>query len=191
MPTVPSNPDRFLPLPAFLAILFPGLGHIALGDTRRGIIISAGILGLFFGGLFVGGLDAIDSDEDRVWFIGQALNGPIAFAADYVHQNHFKGFARDPRTATTIRRSAYPGESIAWKPAPGTTGPAIPLIVQGGTPPNTKSLGRANELGTLFITLGGMLNLLVIIDAAINRPKRERDEDDTLAAQAARAGAAA
>lgn len=181
MPPGPHAPDRFLPLPAIAAVLFPGLGHLALGDPRRAAVIAFGVLGLFLGGLFIGGIDAVDSQEDRVWFIGQALNGPIAFAADYIHQNHFKGLARDPRTGNTIRRSAYPGEHIESRPAPGTSGPPQPLITDGGTPPSTKSLGRANELGTLFITVGGMLNLLVIIDAALNRPRRERHADGAAA----------
>lgn len=177
MPSAPATPDRFLPLPALAAAIFPGLGHIVLGEPRRGLVIAAGVLGLFFGGLFIGGLDAVDSREDRIWFIGQALNGPIAFAADYVHQHHFKGFARDPRTGNTVLRSAYPGEHIEWRPGPLAGSPMQPFITDGGSPPNTKSLGRANELGTLFITVGGMLNLIVIIDAALNRPRRERDAD--------------
>jgi hypothetical protein len=32
----------------------------------------------------------------------------------------------------------------------------------------TRSLGRMNELGTLFTTIAGMLNLIVIIDAAFH-----------------------
>ena len=39
-------------------------------------------------------------------------------------------------------------------------------------PPNTKSLGRVNELGTLFCTLAGMLNLIAIIDASTRRGRR-------------------
>jgi hypothetical protein len=177
--TPQGSPDRFQPLAGLLAVAFPGLGHVALGDWKRGAAIGTGVLGLFFGGLLIGGIDAVDAQEDRVWFIGQALNGPIAFAADHVHQNYFKGFAYDPGTQRTVRRSAYPGERIEWRPPPNAPAgtPAVPVIVAGGTPPLAKSLGRANELGTLFITIGGMLNLLVIIDASFNRPKRERDAE--------------
>jgi hypothetical protein len=36
-------------------------------------------------------------------------------------------------------------------------------------PPYVKSIARTNELGTLFTTIAGFLNVIVIIDAAWNR----------------------
>lgn len=141
------------------ACVLPGLGHVLGGERVRGACVGAGILGLFFGGMLIGGIDAVDSREDRIWFLGQALVGPVAFGVDYLHQNHFKVI--DP--ATRQLRSAYPTEGRDSK-----TGLAIP----GGTPPNVKSVGKMNELGTLFATVAGMLNVIAVIDAGF--PVRSR-----------------
>ncbi len=73
---------------------------------------------------------------------------------DYAHQHHFK--VHDGGKL----RSANPGETR------DAQGNAIPART-GELPPNSKSLGRMNELGTLFCTIAGMLNLIVIIDALL------------------------
>jgi hypothetical protein len=42
-------------------------------------------------------------------------------------------------------------------------------------PPYVKSLSRTNELGTLFTTIAGFMNVIVVIDAAFNhRVERRR-----------------
>lgn len=157
----------FHPLAGLAALALPGLGHAARGEAKRGLYAGAGVLGLFFGGLLVGGIDCVDSREDGLWFIGQALVGPVAFATDALHQKHFKVI--DPITKQL--RSAQPGE--VRDDATGFFSPAIPKISpldSTGKPlmnvPNVKGVGKMNELGTLFGTVAGMLNLIVIIDAA-------------------------
>src|SRR5262245_19326155 len=144
--------DGFEPMAALLAYAFPGLGHFVLGERARARAIAAGILGLFFGGLLIGGIDAVDRKEDTIWFAGQALVGPLAFGVDYYHQNFLKV---DDQVKL---RTANPGE---------TRGPGgrVAQAAPGQPPPNSKSLGRMNELGTLFCTIAGMLNLIVVIDA--------------------------
>lgn len=116
------------------------------------MLIAAGVLGLFGAGIFVGGIDVIDRREDAIWFAGQALVGPLAFAIDNVHQNRFKVLDK----TTQQWRSAYPHEGR--NPSDGSP-------VAGGIPPNIKSIGKMNELGTLFCTVAGMINLIAIIDA--------------------------
>ena len=146
-PTPAREPERFEPVAGILAILFPGAGHLYLGETKRGILIAIGVLGLFFGGMFVGGIDVIDSREDRLWFLGQALVGPVAVGVDRFHQSQK---IADPNLPGG-RRSARPDEN----------------------PFNEKSLSKMNELGTLFATIAGMLNLIAILDAAFHsRPVR-------------------
>ncbi|MFI4872336.1 MAG: DUF6677 family protein [Phycisphaerales bacterium JB061] len=68
-----------------MALVFPGLGHIVLGLPRRGRLVMLGVLGLFVTGILIGGLDAIDSHQDRWWFYAQVLAGPVAFITDAVH----------------------------------------------------------------------------------------------------------
>src|SRR5207244_3626162 len=75
--------DGFEPAAGVLACVFPGLGHWVLGERWRAMAIAAGVLGLFFGGMLIGGIDVVDSREDTIWFVGEALVGPVAFGVDY------------------------------------------------------------------------------------------------------------
>lgn len=212
------TPTTFNPAAGLAALILPGAGHFLLGERSRALAIAAGVLGLFFGGLFIGGIDSVDSREDRLWFIGQALVGPVAFGVDYIHQHHFKGVGIPPEILlnkkiswrqfdqlTRHTRSAFPGEvrevitlqipdapagqpatvsvpvlrrlspdefaragiptDVAAGDSPLTTEHLRALDAQGLGPPNRKSLSKVNELGTLFSTIAGMLNLIVILDA--------------------------
>src|SRR5690606_39442388 len=91
--------ERLDLLAGLLAAAVPGAGHIYLGEARRGVLAAIGVLGLFFGGMLLGGVDVIDSREDRLWFYGQALVGPIAFGVDWYHQNRLKAFQWEPGDA--------------------------------------------------------------------------------------------
>lgn len=164
-PPVQYGPDRFDPAALILAWVFPGLGHFYLGERKRAALIAGGILGLFIGGLFIGGVNAVDRKEDTIWFFGQGIVGPLAFGVDYIHQNQLKVKTIDPVTGRETVRSPWPNE---------VRGPdGRPTEAQAGqSPPSSVSLGRMNELGTLFSTIAGMLNLLVIIDAAMHGRKK-------------------
>ena len=146
-----------------LAILLPGLGHFARGERSRGIYAFIGIMGMFVGGLFIGGIDVVDRREDRVWFIGQALIGPIAFGVDWVHQNQFKAFEPlDGPRGTPRYRSGYPNESRVFNQQ-NNRWEWVPAI--GARPPNTTAVTTIKDIGTLYCTLAGMLNLIIILDA--------------------------
>ena len=136
-----------------LAAAFPGLGHLSLGYRRRGLLAMAGVLGMFVTGLLVGGVDAVDSEEDAPWFIAQSLNGPIAFAADVVNQQ--------------VVKTGRAGELLPTHPPVDSLG----RQAQGQHfVSSLKGIGAANEFGTLFIALGGMVNLVLVLDAS----RRER-----------------
>ncbi len=45
-----------------------------------------GVLFLFLGGVLIGGVDAVDRRNDPLWFVAQALCGPIAFGTDLANQ---------------------------------------------------------------------------------------------------------
>lgn len=87
-----------------------------------------GVLFLFFGGLLIGGIDVVDRKTDHLWFLAQAVCGPIAFGADFINQNWLKNLPEPQKWATI-------------------------------------GLNKPNELGTLFIALAGLMNLVVILDA--------------------------
>ena len=169
------NHEVLEPLAGLLAVLFPGAGHLYLKQTWRGVGVAVGVLGLFFGGILIGGIDVVDRKEDRIWFIGQALVGPIAIATDRYHQSRFKAYeptqTRDGATIPGKYRSGYPGEQ-RLPVASGSQTIYIWQAAPGARPPNTKSVAHLNEIGTLFATIAGMLNLIAILDALFHRERR-------------------
>lgn len=165
------DPNEFNPLAGLAALVFPGAGHLVLGRTKRAVLVCVGVMGLFLFGLLIGGIDAIDHRNDKVWFYGQILVGVPTLAVDYVHQNHFK--AADPNNPAVIR-SGYPGEHrvvVDGRPVWQLLTPE--QIDQGMGPPNVPGLGRINEIAMLSIVLAGMLNLIVFLDALMPTPERE------------------
>ncbi|MFW6032866.1 MAG: DUF6677 family protein, partial [Phycisphaeraceae bacterium] len=74
-----SNSDvhlRWNPTSALAGWLVPGLGHLLLGEKRRGIILLVTILALWVGGLLLGGVGVIDRQTHHYWFFGQVLVAP-------------------------------------------------------------------------------------------------------------------
>lgn len=146
-------------LPFLLGWAVPGLGHWWIGERRRAFLVATGVLGLFFGGLFIGGLDAVDQREDGPWFLAQAWNGPIAFAADFANEQLLQ---RPGRLGELIRS---PGPQTA----PG--GPPSEITVNV-----LKGVGVVNDVGMLYIALGGLMNLVAMLDAAA-RARRAAEVD--------------
>ncbi len=195
----PAPKEQFQPVAALLALLFPGAGHAYIGETWRAGAIAVGVLGLFFSGLLIGGIDAVDRQEDKIWYLGEALVGPVAWGTDYIHQTRFKGVPADSLGAIQtqvngmnsaaradaaqellagVRRTAYPNETLEsqrfnFNGGNLTLNVLVPAKAGQG-PPNMKSIGRVNELGTLYCTIAGMLNVICIIDAAFRPPRRRR-----------------
>lgn len=128
-----------------LALLWPGLGHLSLGYKRRAVLAMVGVLGMFVTGLAVGGVDSVDSKEDAAWFIAQAGNGPIAFGADLVNQQ--------------VLKTGRVGE-LVQAPRQGLGGTQLETVS------TYKGIGAANEFGTLLIALGGLMNLILVMDAS-------------------------
>lgn len=159
----PTNDDvGFHPAALLAACVFPGAGHFVRGEKSRAMAVCVGVMGLFLGGMLVGGIDVVDSKEDRPWFYAQALTGPVAFGVDWYHQNKLKVVDDTGRL-----RSANPDEG---------RDPATGKAVRGGTPPKSMSVGRVNELGMLMAGLAGMVNLIVILDAGFPSTRTDGDK---------------
>jgi hypothetical protein len=140
--TRPRDEDlMFDPVAAILAWVVPGLGHIIIGERTRGIVLLIAIHLMMATGLLIGGIDVVDSRADRWWYLGQVLAGPIPIAVDRHHQS----------LKVTTR-------GLPDHPPPSASSPYEP------------SLARVNEIGTLFVTLAGMLNLMCILDV-VQHPK--------------------
>lgn len=191
MPDQPTNPPPpvstgFHPLALVAACAFPGAGHLVRGQIARGAMAGAGVLGMFFGGLLIGGIDTVDRKESRMWFMGQACVGPIAFIVDNIHQTRFKGVPEEAVRArrSDIRRSPFPGEylkmgemtTIDPKTHQGVR-VRVPLLVReksDATEANVRALGKMGELGTLYACIAGFMNLIVILDAGFPTIRRPR-----------------
>lgn len=82
---------------ALLAWLWPGLGHRSLGHRRRSRYLCFGVLFLVFVGILIGGIDAVDHRNDRLWFIAQVCCGPVVIAIDTATQYFVAGSPIDKR----------------------------------------------------------------------------------------------
>ena len=146
-----TSDTPFRPLGALLGWIFPGLGHIAAGNTKRGLLAMSGVLFLFLTGILVGGIDSVDRKEDSLWFVAQAGCGPIAFVTSYANDSLLKT-----------------GEA-----APLVEMPAPPGQQRGMFASSFKGLAHANEFGTFFVFLAGLLNVCVLLDAAVREPSSD------------------
>jgi hypothetical protein len=143
--------------------------------------------------------ELLPSEGEPIWFLGQAFVGPTAFLVDALHQSRFKVVVRqhdpvadpadrrppvpylraahpyeirDPRTGGPVRvRDPRTGEPLLFTD-PATGQPRLSTLAD--RPPKVRALGRVEELGTLFCTVAGLLNLIAIIDAAWNHRRRDR-----------------
>ena len=71
---------------AACAWLLPGLGHLLLGQRRRGVILLVAILSLWIAGLLLGGISVVDYQQHRYWFAGQAMVAP-SLAVQWLHSS--------------------------------------------------------------------------------------------------------
>ena len=159
-PDPAPRPDRRAPPPprrsvvtgvaaAVAGWVLPGLGHLLTGHTVRGLVLAVTLGSLWLGGLLIGGLSVVDRQADPAWFLGQALLAPSLAA------NHYRA------RLVTDYRAAHPN-------APGGR------LVPANHPPLEPSFGRARELGTLYTSLAGLLNLLAMLDVVYRPAPRTR-----------------
>lgn len=136
---------------ALLGWILPGFGQIFIGHRKRGIYCMIGVLGLFLGGLFIGGVDSVDRREDPLWFYAQAGAGPIAFGSDWLNASMLK--------------SGSVGELVESPPSQISRSPG-PMVS------TFKSVTPIGEVGVLYCALAGLMNVVVILDA-LRRPRIE------------------
>ena len=158
MATEPTN--RFKPFPAVLGWLIPGLGHVKIGERTRGVLVFSGVAFLWICGLLVGGVDSVDRTNDRLWFIAQAGTGPIAFAVDGLN--------------SSLIKTGRMGELIESPGPRGEDGRSSSVIMS-----TFKSVAHANEYGTLYTALAGLMNIVALLDAGSRRTPNRRSEDES------------
>lgn len=166
-PAPPPKP-RIAALAAILSWLVPGLGHIYAGDRRRGIMIFLFIVGAIIIGLIISGGLAVDIAFHEIAFAGQlGAGGPTLGTVGLKYLRDKRKLGRTGVRDLTYKKLKEERE-VVMKEAYDKRGHINPW----------------HELGLLLTTIAGLLNLLVILDAAEtaaspNRPKDKSTEESS------------
>ena len=144
------------PLVVIAGWLVPGLGYFVIGERARGLIVGITILMTFAGGMLIGGIRVIDvpgytpQGEPKMLRI---INGAPHQVMWSLRANPMNEIFNKP-----------------WYIAQTLTGPVNALAtwgsIEAGEAGRRQSTSRIFDIGTLYTAVAGMLNLLVIIDAA-------------------------
>lgn len=130
-----ENHTLYLTVVGAAAWLVPGGGHYLLNEKRRAAVILTMVALTFLIGLYVGSIGVIDSINAKPWYAAQVMNSPAVM----ILGSHVAAVQREAREALTE------GE----RPA------RAPYLV----------FGRANEIGQIYTSVAGLLNLLCIVNA--------------------------
>jgi hypothetical protein len=151
---------------AVLAWLVPGAGHIYQGRTAKGVLFMVTILGTFFYGLFLSDGKAVYASwmpqDKRYYYLCQVCAGLPAL----------------PALVQTYR--------VRSGKAPILGGFEAPPVDATELSDWYRKLHRYFELGTVYTTIAGLLNVLVIYDAwggplqmgPVEPKKRKEDDED-------------
>jgi len=167
-------PLRNAYLAAFLAWLVPGLGHLYQGRTAKGILYAVCILSLYFAGFAMG--------EGKIvyWRWVNPLQNPDKFCLHYVGQ-FFVGLPALPALIQgTLKYYGMPTILGGFMEEP-------PQNVINGLIP---WFGKLIEVGTIYTTIAGLLNVLAIYDALDGPAYADLDEADATPPNATAAASA-
>lgn len=135
------------PLIAFLGWLLPGLGYWLMGMKKRALLSGVTIIVLFGLGLLISGVRCIDvPGYDPAGNVIKRTTKPL------ILESPFKAVLDKPWYIPQIMAGPLTIASSAWS-----------VKVAADYP---KATARMYDIGTLYTAIAGMLNLLVIIDAA-------------------------
>jgi hypothetical protein len=148
---------------AFLAWLIPGLGHYYQGRIGKAILYAVCIFGLYFLGFAMG--------EGKIvyWRWVNPLHNPEKFCIYYVGQ-FFMGLVTFPALIQATLKQMGIGP-ILW----GFLAEPPQTVING-----LQSLGKWVEIGTIYTTVAGLLNILAIYDALEGPAYQEIEQSDSL-----------
>ena len=166
-------------LAAFFAWLLPGLGHFYQGRIAKGALFFVCIMGIFLYGLYLGSGPNVGTARVVYWSWKPQDKRLYYFCQVGV------GLPALPAIVQSIR--------VKNGNAPFGTFMAPPRIAGDRNDPDLNRLtlsdlhfrlGRYFELGTVYTSIAGLLNLLVIFDAFAgpvppDEGKKEEDEEET------------
>lgn len=147
---------------SLLALVLPGLGHIYQGRTAKGVLFFVTVFGTFIYGLYLGGGKCVYAhvpwEQQFRWQyfcqLGVGLPAtPMLIQKQRVMNNQeplFGGFMAPPERGP-----------VDWKDDSGNMTTQPNELAQW-----TVELHPFFELGTVFTMVAGLLNVLVVCDAA-------------------------
>ena len=165
------------PIVALFGWILPGGGYFLIGEPARAIVICITILALFFAGLLIAGVRVIDvpgfDDAGRRVFV--YLRRPYPNRPDFVEVRNTTGAGQ---WIMRVHPLTEIGNKI-WNVPQALAGPVYFVAAyfsirvaqpDASTSPVTPGVPRVHarlaEIGTLYLAVAGVLNLLAIIDAS-------------------------
>ena len=160
------------PLVAVAGWLLPGAGYLLIGQRARGVTIGVSILALFVLGLLVGGVRVMEVP-------GYVTDTGERQMVEVPGYRTDQGQVVPPRKLWSLQ--AAPLNEVRNKPWSLPQLMAGPVAIAAGTwsvmaarpdpahqgqPRGALTHARLNEIGSLYLSVAGLLNLMVIIDAA-------------------------
>ena len=146
------EPDILDYLSIGLGWLIPGAGHVAIGQTTRGIIFAVVIHGLFAAGMLVGGVRSINPPDQAIWSYTQFMAGWPMIVSNYIQKQYapqiqqLESDAKPPKIPVDDvegRRKFLADHSLlAYSP-------------------------ELKDVGAVYCGIAGMLNLLVMFDVLV------------------------
>jgi TM2 domain-containing membrane protein YozV len=146
-------------LALLLAWMVPGLGHFYQGRVGKGLLYSASILSLFLFGLWMGNWKIV------YWrWVNPTVNTE-AFCFNYLGQ-FWAGLIALP----ALLQATFPGK-VSF------LGSFMAEPIQRDINELYPTLGKFVEIGTLYTTVAGLLNILAMYDA-FEGPAHVEDEPE-------------
>jgi hypothetical protein len=162
------------PVVALAGWLLPGAGYWLLGQRGRALTVGITILALFILGLLIAGIRVLEVP-------GYNTSGQPVMVNIYDDAQQ--------RIGTKWILTAAPLSEIRnkpWSVPQVLTGPisifaavwsvreSLPSAGNTNQPRAEQSHARINEIGSLYLSIAGLLNLMAIIDAAHRASQRNR-----------------
>jgi hypothetical protein len=124
-----------VPLALLMAWAVPGLAHFFLAERLRGLCVGLGVGGLFVLGVLIGGVRIVEAPRlDATRPVASVLSSPTFLGQSMVGPLAFV--------------AAYASKVAATHPETA----------------RIRSHARVNEIGTLYTTVAGLLNVLAMLD---------------------------
>ncbi len=118
-----------------VAWLMPGAGYYLLNDVKRCMLVGVTIVLTFSLGLYIGSIGVIDKTHHKPWYVAQVMNSPVVILMG----NH---------VANTAHQSDVDRIDNKNDPAQAYT-----------------VYARQAEIGQIYTSIAGLLNLLCIVNA--------------------------